>query len=246
MSRLRLDQALTERGLVPSRARAQDFIRQGLVTVSGAVVTKSGRMVDAEEVIVLSPSAHAFVSRGALKLEAALDAFGLSPAGRAALDLGASTGGFTQVLLARGALRVYAVDVGREQLHASLREHPRVISLEQRDARHLTPAEVPDLVGAVTADLSFISLTLVLPRALQLTRAGAWLVALVKPQFEAGRAAIGKGGIVRDQAARELALARVQACVADLPGWTLVGAMPSPIAGQDGNAEWLLAARRAN
>lgn len=244
MSRLRLDQALVERGLVGSRARAQDFIKQGLVRVGGEVATKAGRMVGEDEAILLSEAAHSFVSRGALKLQAALDVFALSPVGRVALDLGASTGGFTEVLLARGARRVYAVDVGREQLHPSLRGDPRVVSLEQRDARHLTAADISEPIEAVTADLSFISLTLVLPKALEMTRPGAWLVALVKPQFEAGRDAVGKGGIVRDPEARKAALERVEACVAGLAGWTLIGAIASPITGQDGNAEWLLAARR--
>ena len=244
MSRLRLDQALVARGIVPTRARAQDFIKQGLVTVEGEVATKSGRMVGEGEAIVLSDIAHAFVSRGALKLQAALDAFVLSPAGLIALDLGASTGGFTEVLLGRGARRVYAVDVGHGQLHSSLREDPRVISLERRDARQLTASDVPVPVEAVTADLSFISLTLVLPKALALVRPGAWLVALVKPQFEAGREAVGKGGIVRDTDARKAALARVEACVVGLSGWHLIGAIASPISGQDGNEEWLLAARR--
>lgn len=244
MSRLRLDQALVERGLVATRARAQDFIRQGLVTVAGEVATKAGRMVGNGEPVVLSEAAHAFVSRGALKLQAALEAYALSPKDRVALDLGASTGGFTEVLLAGGARRVYAVDVGHGQLHPSLRDDVRVVSLERRDARRLTTADVPEAVDAVTADVSFISLTLVLPAALELTRPGAWLIALVKPQFEAGREAVGKGGIVRDAAARQRALERVQSCIAGLGAWTLIGAMPSPITGQDGNAEWLLAARR--
>ena len=214
------------------------------MTVAGEVATKAGRLVGEGEAIVLSDAAHSFVSRGALKLQAALDAFALSPDGRIALDLGASTGGFTEVLLARGARRVYAVDVGHGQLHPTLRKDPRVVALEQRDARYLTVAEISEPVEAVTADLSFISLTLVLPKALHLARPGAWLVALVKPQFEAGREAVGKGGIVRDPAARKAALARVEACVAGLDGWALIGAIASPITGQDGNEEWLLAARR--
>lgn len=244
VSRLRLDQALVERGLVPSRARAQDFIKQGWVTIAGQIVRRPGRSVDPDEAIVLSASAYTYVSRGALKLVAALDAFGLSPDGQVALDLGASTGGFTEVLLSRGARRVYAVDVGSGQLHPSLRDDPRIVSLEQRDARSLTTTDIAEPIEAVTADLSFISLTLVLPNALALTRPGAWLVALVKPQFEAGRAAVGKGGIVRGAEDRQRALERVQSCIAGLPGWVPIGAVPSPIEGQDGNVEWLLGARR--
>ncbi|MEZ5924989.1 MAG: TlyA family RNA methyltransferase [Hyphomicrobiaceae bacterium] len=242
MSRLRLDHALVRRGLVATRARAQDFIKQGWVLVAGRVEMKPGRMTGDDEAITLSEEAHGFVSRGALKLIAALDAFGLTPEGRAALDIGASTGGFTEVLIARGASRVYAVDVGSGQLHPRLRDDPRVLSLEDTDARRLTPCEITEPPGSLTADLSFISLTLVLPHVLALTAPDAWLVALVKPQFEVGRERIGKGGIVRDPDAQADAVDRVVACISAQSGWSVLGRMPSPVTGRDGNREWLIGA----
>jgi 23S rRNA (cytidine1920-2'-O)/16S rRNA (cytidine1409-2'-O)-methyltransferase len=184
-----------------------------------------------------------YVSRGALKLAAALDAFGFDAAGRIGLDIGASTGGFTDVLLSRGAAKVYAVDVGHGQLIAKLKDDERVVSLEGRDARSLTREEVPDQVGAIVADVSFISLEKALPASLMLAAPGAWLVALVKPQFEAGRDAIGKGGIVRDAAVREAQGERIRAWLDGQPGWRTVGLMPSPIQGGSGNEEYLVGAR---
>jgi 23S rRNA (cytidine1920-2'-O)/16S rRNA (cytidine1409-2'-O)-methyltransferase len=184
------------------------------------------------------------VSRGALKLMAALEHFRFSALGVVALDVGASTGGFTQVLLERGAARVFAVDVGHGQLHARLAEDPRVVSLERCDARSLDRTRIPEPVGAIVADVSFISLTKALPAALALAAEPAWLVALVKPQFEAGRAAVGRGGIVRDAAARARAIALVQDWVAAQAGWQVAGVIPSPIAGGSGNEEFLLGAVR--
>ncbi len=184
------------------------------------------------------------VSRGALKLMAALEHFRFSALGVVALDVGASTGGFTQVLLERGAARVFAVDVGHGQLHARLAEDPRVVSLERCDARSLDRTRIPEPVGAIVADVSFISLTKALPAALALAAEPAWLVALVKPQFEAGRAAVGRGGIVRDAAARARAVALVQDWVAAQAGWQVAGVIPSPIAGGSGNEEFLLGAVR--
>ena len=209
--------------------------------VDGAVVSKAGALVGHDAEITITGDESAYVSRAALKLVAALDAFGFDPAGRVALDVGASTGGFTQVLLARGASRVYAVDVGRAQLHESLAADPRVVRLEQRDARSLSPDDVPEPVGAITVDVSFISLRLVLPDVLIFGARDAWLVALIKPQFEVGRAHVGKGGVVTDAAAREQAVETVRQLVAE-QGWRTLAPIPSPLRGQSGNQEYLLGA----
>jgi 23S rRNA (cytidine1920-2'-O)/16S rRNA (cytidine1409-2'-O)-methyltransferase len=192
---------------------------------------------------MVEAQASPFVSRGGLKLASALDAFGLEPKGLVALDIGASTGGFTEVLLARGAKRVFAVDVGRDQLHDKLREDRRVVVLEGTDARALDAAVIDGPVGAIVADVSFISLTKALPEALKLAAPGAWLVALVKPQFEVGRDAVGKGGIVRDAQARARAVAEVRAFIDATPGWNVFAEMPSPIPGGSGNEEVLIGAR---
>jgi 23S rRNA (cytidine1920-2'-O)/16S rRNA (cytidine1409-2'-O)-methyltransferase len=243
--KIRLDLLLTERGLAPSRSRARDLIRRGAVRAGGEVVTRPGVDVAADTELAVEEAWSGYVSRGALKLAAALDAFGFDPAGRVGLDIGASTGGFTQMLLRRGAARVHAVDVGRDQLHAGLRADGRVLSLEGTDARLLDRALVPDPIGAITADVSFISLTKILPAAFALTAPEAWAVLLVKPQFEAGRDAVGKGGIVKSEAARAQALAGVERFVAGQAGWRVIGSIVSPITGQDGNVEYLLGARRA-
>jgi 23S rRNA (cytidine1920-2'-O)/16S rRNA (cytidine1409-2'-O)-methyltransferase len=197
---------------------------------------------DAE--LAVSPEACAYVSRGGLKLAAALDAFGFDPIGTVALDIGASTGGFTDVLIARGAAKIYAVDVGRGQLHAKLTVNPKIIVMEGTDARALDRQVIREEVTAIVADVSFIGLPLALPAALGLAVPGAWLVALVKPQFEAGRAAIGKGGIVRNEADRRKAVEKVRAFIEDA-GWTVVGEIASPILGGSGNAEFLIGARLA-
>lgn len=240
-ARLRLDRLLVARGLFESRARAQAAIAEGLVRVAGAIVTKPAAEV-APDAEIAAEAAHDFVSRGALKLDAALAAFAIDPAGLTALDVGASTGGFTEVLLRRGAAHVFAVDVGRDQLHARLKGHPAVTSLEGTDIRALAPGALPP-IGLVVVDVSFISLALVLPPALAFAAPGARLVALVKPQFEAGRAALKKG-VVRDAAVHEAVCDRARALVAGL-GWRVVGLVPSPIAGGDGNREFLLGAERA-
>ena len=240
----RLDQLLVERGLAPSRSRAADIVRRGCVTAAGTLATKPGALFGEDAVLAVTGDALA-VSRGGLKLAAAFDAFGLDPKGRVCLDIGASTGGFTEALLERGAAKVYAVDVGREQLHKRLAADARVVSLEATDARTLDSRLVPERVGAIVADVSFISLTLALPAALRLASPGAFLIALVKPQFEAGREAIGKGGIVRDAADRARALEKVRTFIASEPGWTVRGDMVSPIRGGSGNEEFLLAARYA-
>jgi 23S rRNA (cytidine1920-2'-O)/16S rRNA (cytidine1409-2'-O)-methyltransferase len=240
----RLDRTIVAKGLAQTRARARDLILRGQVRVAGEIATRPAVYVPADAPIEIAAGAAAQVSRGAVKLAAALDAFGFEAAGRVALDVGAATGGFTQVLLERGAVRVYAVDVGRGQLHERLRGDTRVVALERTDARCLDHLLVPEPVGAVVADVSFVSLLKVLPAALALAGPGAWLVALVKPQFEVGPAGIGKGGIVRDATLRKEAVARVADWIAVEPAWRLAGVMTSPIRGGSGNEEFLLGATR--
>jgi 23S rRNA (cytidine1920-2'-O)/16S rRNA (cytidine1409-2'-O)-methyltransferase len=242
---MRIDQLMTKRKLVPSRSRARDLILRGLVTANGQPVTRAGAPVRADAEIAIAEDWSGYVSRGALKLLAALDAFGFDAGGRVALDVGASTGGFTQVLLQRGAAKVYAVDVGSGQLHSALRQDPRVTVLENTDARRLDRKLVREPVGAITADVSFISLTKALPAALALAAPGAWAVLLIKPQFEAGREAVGKGGIVKSEAARQEALASVERFLAAQPDWQVAGSIVSPVTGQSGNVEYLLGATYA-
>lgn len=237
----RADVALVKAGLFDSRARARDAIEAGLVTVDGMTVAKAAAPI-ADTAVLRAEAVHPYVSRGGVKLAAALDAFGLSPAGLPCLDIGASTGGFTEVLLQRGGAGVVAVDVGRGQLHAALAREPRVCLLEGRDARSLTAADFAEPPGFLTIDVSFISLRLVLPTVLPLAAASATLVALVKPQFEAGRARVGKG-VVRDPAIHQETCATIAACVTAL-GWRVLGTRPSPITGGEGNREFLLAATR--
>jgi 23S rRNA (cytidine1920-2'-O)/16S rRNA (cytidine1409-2'-O)-methyltransferase len=238
----RADQLLVERGLADSRARARALIEAGLVTLDASPIDKPGRLIAPEAAIALSAPDHVWASRAGLKLVAALDHFGIDPKGETALDIGASTGGFTDVLLARGAARVYAVDVGHDQLVARLRADPRVIVLERLNARELTGAEVPEPVGIVTCDASFIGLETVLPAPLTLAAPGARLVALVKPQFEVGPGRVGKGGIVRDPVLHREVCGRIESWLGQLPGWHVLDLTPSPIAGGDGNLEFLIAA----
>lgn len=240
---MRLDQMLVTRGLVPSRARAQDLIKRGFVSIGGTVCDKPALDVKDDRAITIAHEAPSYVSRGAEKLSAALAHFGFDPSGRVALDVGASTGGFTEVLLEQGAARVYAVDVGTAQLHPRLREDPRVVSLENIDARTLTANEIPERIAAIVVDVSFISVTKILASALQFAAPGAWAVILVKPQFEVGRENVGSGGIVRGEAARRGALDMVRDWLTHQPGWTIIGDMPSPILGGSGNSEFLLGAR---
>jgi 23S rRNA (cytidine1920-2'-O)/16S rRNA (cytidine1409-2'-O)-methyltransferase len=240
--RMRLDQALVVRRLAPTRSRARDMIARGCVTVDGAIIRKSGHSIFEHAVIAVADEANPYVSRGGLKLAAALAAFGFDATGRTALDVGASTGGFTDVLLKARAARVYAVDIGRDQLHPILRADPRVVSLEGTDARTLSREQIPEVIHAIVADVSFIAATKALPVPLSFAEAGAWLVVLVKPQFEAGRSAVGKGGIVRDPGHRAQAVAEVRAWLEAQPGWSVVGIIPSPVAGGSGNEEFLIGA----
>jgi 23S rRNA (cytidine1920-2'-O)/16S rRNA (cytidine1409-2'-O)-methyltransferase len=236
----RIDRLLVARGLFESRAKAQAAIEAGLVRVGEAPIHKASEEVAIDSRITAS-RAHPYVSRGGVKLAAALDHFGFDPRGRICLDIGASTGGFTQVLLERGAKKVYAVDVGRGQLHDSLRKRPEIVSLEGTDIRGLSPARLGDEPDLVTIDVSFISLKLVLPAAAKLAATPAQLVALIKPQFEAGPALVKKG-IVREPAVHADVCAEIVAVVAAL-GWRVAGVIPSPIAGGDGNTEFLLGAK---
>ncbi|HEY8211149.1 MAG TPA: TlyA family RNA methyltransferase [Myxococcaceae bacterium] len=239
----RLDVLVVERGLAESRARAQALILAGEVVVDDQRVDKPGTLVPREAGLRLKGEALPYVSRGGLKLKAALDRFQVDARGAVCADIGASTGGFTDCLLQSGAAKVHAIDVGHGQLHQKLRADPRVVSREGVNARHLTLAELPELVSVLVVDVSFISLRLVLPAALPRLAAGGTLVALVKPQFEVGREQVGKGGVVRDAAARAEAIEGIRAFVASA-GLSVLGVMDSPIAGPAGNVEALLVARR--
>ncbi len=244
--RQRLDAALVERGLVESRARAQALIIAGRVFSGERRLDKPGQLVAAGQPLELRGQDHPWVSRGGLKLAHALDHFALDPAGRVALDIGASTGGFTDVLLARGAARVHAVDVGHGQLAWRLRQDPRVVTLERTNARHLTTQQVQGPIAALVCDASFIGLETVLPAPLALTVPGAWLVALIKPQFEVGPGRVGKGGVVRDPALHDEVCARIAAWLARQEAWSVLGIVESPITGPEGNREFLIAGRRAS
>jgi 23S rRNA (cytidine1920-2'-O)/16S rRNA (cytidine1409-2'-O)-methyltransferase len=240
-SRIRADRLLVARKIFASRAQAQAAIAAGRVLADGVTVRKASQALAADAGIEAEP-VHGFVSRGGLKLAAALDRFRFDPAGKVCLDIGASTGGFAQVLLERGAKRIYAVDVGRGQLHPLLRAQRRIISLEQTDARRLDRSLISEPVDLIVVDVSFISLKRVLPAVLALAAPGARLVALIKPQFEAGRRHLKKG-IVRDPAVQRAVCEDIVALVAEL-GWTELGVIESPIVGGDGNREFLLGAQR--
>ena len=243
-TKTRLVQLLVARGLAESRSRAQALVMAGLVYSGERRLEKAGALVSADLPLTLRGQDHPWVSRGGLKLAAALDRFGIDPRGLVCLDIGASTGGFTDVLLARGAARVYAVDVGHGQLAWKLRRDARVTVLERVNARYLGNKEVPEPVALIVCDASFIGLETLLPAPLALAAPGAFLVALIKPQFEVGPGQVGKGGVVRDPRLHEVACERIHRFIAARPGWTVLGIVASPIMGTDGNKEFLIAARR--
>jgi 23S rRNA (cytidine1920-2'-O)/16S rRNA (cytidine1409-2'-O)-methyltransferase len=238
-AKARLDSLLVSRRLADSRAKAQALILAGRVRVAGQVVTKAGTLVPEDAFIELLAPASPYVSRGGEKLAAALDRFGVDPVGLVCLDAGASTGGFSHVLLLRGAAKVYAVDVGYGQLHPAVRNDPRVVVLERVNLRLLPREAVPEAVDLATLDLSFISLTLILPKILEFLKPGAEILALVKPQFEVGKSSVGKGGVVRDVRLQQEAVARVARAARSL-GLTASEGFPSPIKGPKGNQEWFL------
>lgn len=243
MTRKRIDLLLVERGLFDSRARARAAIDAGLVSANGKAVTRPSDMMDDDADIIATP-AHPWVGRGGLKLDHALTLWPVAVEGRTVLDVGASTGGFTQVCLSRGAARVYAVDVGRGQLHPTLASDPRVVELSATDARLLDASLIPTPPDVIVTDVSFIALAKALPAALALAGEGAELVALVKPQFEVGRERVGKGGLVKDEAARAGALADVVAWLESID-WRVLATAESPVTGGDGNREFLLRAVRS-
>lgn len=242
-AKTRVDQLLVERGLAESRTRAQALVMAGLVFSGDRKIAKSGETLVADAPLEVKGRDHPWVSRGGIKLDHGLTHFGWDVAGSVAIDVGSSTGGFTDVLLSRGAPRVYAVDSGTNQLAWKLRQDPRVVVLEQLSARLLTAAHVPEPVDLIVCDASFISLTKVLPVPMGFARPGGRLLALIKPQFEAGRADVGKGGVVRDDAVRERVCREVAAWLGE-QGWTVEGLTTSPITGPEGNVEFLIAARR--
>jgi 23S rRNA (cytidine1920-2'-O)/16S rRNA (cytidine1409-2'-O)-methyltransferase len=240
----RLDELLVGRDLAPSRARAQSLILAGRVYSGEQRLDKPGLAVREDIQIDLRGEDHPWVSRGGLKLVHALDQFSLDPTGLVALDIGASTGGFTDVLLTRGSAKIYAVDVGHGQLAWKLRQDARVVVMEGVNARHLTPEPFAEPIGIVVTDASFIGLETVLPAALALAAPGAILVALIKPQFEVGKALVGKGGVVRDPALHEQVRGRIRDWLTGPVGWALIGEAESPIQGPAGNREFLIAARK--
>ncbi|MBM3506982.1 MAG: TlyA family RNA methyltransferase [Alphaproteobacteria bacterium] len=242
-ARTRVDQLLVDRGLAETKAKAHALVLAGVVFSGEQRLDKPGRMVAPDLDLSVRGAAHPWVSRGGVKLAHGFEHFGLSAAGKVCLDVGASTGGFTDVLLQGGAERVYAVDVGRGQLDWKLRNDPRVVVLEGVNARSLSAEEVPELVDLIVCDASFIGLEVVLPAALALAKPRADLIALIKPQFEVGPERVGKGGVVCDPALHEEVTARIQAWLA-ARGWHVLGVTPSPLLGPAGNREFLVGARR--
>jgi 23S rRNA (cytidine1920-2'-O)/16S rRNA (cytidine1409-2'-O)-methyltransferase len=242
LAKLRADVLLVARGLVESRARAQALIMAGLVFSGTVRIAKAGDMLSEDRELSVRGQAHPWVSRGGVKLAHGLEHSGLNPAGRICLDIGASTGGFTDVLLQLGAKHVHAVDVGHGQLAWKLRQDSRVTVYEKTNARHLTRQIIPDPIDALVCDASFIGLQTVLPAGLALCTEGAFAVALIKPQFEAGPEHVGKGGVVRDAAVHDAVCGRIETWWAGLEGWKVLGITPSPITGPEGNREFLIAA----
>ncbi|MFO1163477.1 MAG: TlyA family RNA methyltransferase [Reyranellaceae bacterium] len=240
-AKIRLDQALVDRGLAPTRAAAQRLVMAGLVFAGDRRLDKPGHAIAFETSLEVRGQLHPYVSRGGLKLEKGLDHFAIPVAGRIALDVGASTGGFTDLLLQRGAAKVYAIDVGTNQLAWKLRSDPRVVSMEKTNIRDVTHEHVPEPIDLIVCDASFIGLRTALPAALALAAPGAHLVALIKPQFEVGKGRVGKGGIVRDPELHAEVCATIEAWLAAQAGWRVLGVADSPIEGAGGNKEFLIA-----
>ena len=244
MSKMRADQLLVSRGLAESRTRAQALIMAGSVFSGERKVAKAGELLAEDVLLEVRGKDHPWVSRGGIKLDHGMAHFGFDVAGAVALDVGSSTGGFTDVLLSRGAAKVYAIDVGTNQLAWKLRQDSRVVIHEQTNARSVDASIVPEPVEVVVCDASFIGLAKVLEAPLKMAKPGARLVALIKPQFEAGREEVGKGGVVRDPAVHERVCAEAKAWV-ESQGWTVLGITPSPITGPEGNVEFLLGAQKS-
>ncbi len=240
--KIRADLMLFEKGLTETRTKAQALILAGKVYVGQKRINKPGTLLLADESVVVRSRGHKWVGRGGVKLEAALKAFSLNPEDRVIADIGASSGGFTDVILAYGAAKVYAIDVGRGQLHNKLRSHPKVVCLEKTNARYLTRRHIQEPLQAITCDVSFIGIEKVLPAAIRLTDEQAWLVTLVKPQFQLGRGKVAKGGVVRDTKLHEEACDYVAAWLEKEMKWRVLGITPSPIEGAKGNKEFLIAA----
>lgn len=241
-SKIRADLALVDRGLVETRSRAQALILAGKIFSGERRVEKAGESIADVAPLELRGQEHPWVSRGGLKLDRAIEELGIDVKDAVAIDVGASTGGFTDVLLARGAARVYAVDVGHGQFAWKLRNDDRVVVLEKTNARHITAEHIPELVDAIVCDASFIGLETVLPASMARAAPGAKLVALIKPQFEVGKADVGKKGVVRDPALHDAVCERIRAWLEGLPGWRVIGLAESPITGPEGNKEFLIGA----
>lgn len=244
MSKKRADVLLVERGLAESRTRAQALILAGKVFSNTKRIDKAGQQLPEDAPIEVKGQDHPWVSRGGLKLAHAIEVFNIDPKGKTAIDIGASTGGFTDVLLSHGAEKVYAVDVGRGQFAWKLREDPRVVLLERTNARYLSADEIPEAVDILVCDASFIGLEIILPAPMALAAEAAELVALIKPQFEVGKGQVGKGGVVRDPDLHDAVCKRISDWLDAQPGWSVVGLAESPIKGPEGNVEFLIYARR--
>ena len=243
-NKMRLDAALVERGLVDTRGKAQALIIAGKVFTEEQKLDKPGYQVRPETPLDVRGRQHPWVSRGGLKLVQGLDEFSIDPAGMMAIDVGASTGGFSDVLLTRGADKVYAVDVGQGQLAWKLRSDDRVVVLEKTNARYLDEALIPDAIDIVVCDASFIGLQTVLPAAMTLAKSGGYLIALIKPQFEVGRGRVGKGGVVREPELHQEVCDKIESWLSELPDWSVLGLTTSPIKGPEGNIEFLIVARK--
>lgn len=244
VEKVRLDQALVDRGLIETRTRAQALVMAGKVFSGERKMDKAGQKIPADMPLEVRGQDHPWVSRGGLKLAKAIEQFDIDATGLTAIDVGASTGGFTDVLLQNGARKVYAVDVGYGQLAHKLRTDDRVVVMERTNARHLSAEDIPEAVDMVVCDASFIGLRTVLPAAMALARDGAWLVALIKPQFEVGKDRVGKGGVVRDPDLHSEVCETIREWVEAMPDWSVLGVTESPIKGPEGNIEFLIAARR--